>query len=141
VKTEKDFSYFCVLNENINDGKIFLKKKQEHNIFDISKDIQIVPKNIAIKYLDIRNLEFNNNYWNFDLEAKINENILPKTLIYVNIEVDNSKETAGCLYDSKEINKSLFKCKLNMPNQNSSQKISLPNKTGSKKFLSFNRKL
>ena len=141
VQTEKYFSYFCVLNEKINNGKIFLKKNQENKIFTISKDIQIVPKNIDIKYLNIRNLKFNNNRWNFDLETEIYENILPETLIYANIEVDNSKAIAGCLFASKGINNALFKCKLNMPNQNSFQKLSLPTKAISKKFLSFNRKL
>ena len=133
--------YYCILEETILEIKPALKKDQENNIFEISENVDIEPVTLEIKYLEAKNLDFLNNYWNFDLKGETDISILSKSLTYMDINVDDSNEVAGCLFSSKEENKVLFKCKINMNNQVIDHKIIIPKIKTDKSSLTFKPEL
>ena len=133
--------YYCILEETILEIKPALKKDQENNIFEISENVDIEPVTLEIKYLEAKNLNFFNNYWIFDLKGETDISILSKSLTYMDINVDDSNEVAGCLFSSKEENKVLFKCKINMNNQMIDHKIIIPKIKTDKSSLTFKPEL
>ena len=114
--------YSCNLEEPIS-GKPFLKKEQDNNIFEISENIEIEPLEIELKYEEALNIEFNDDCWTFDLKGETELEIASQSLIYLDIKVDDSNQIAGCLFNSKNEKEYLFKCKVNMNEQNIYQKI------------------
>ena len=139
--TGENAIYTCILEEVIQEIKPVLKKDQGNNIFEISENINIEPLSLEIKYLEAENLYFTDKYWNFDLKGETDKEILVKSLVYMDINVDDSNEIAGCLFSSKEENKVLFKCKINMSNQMISQKIIIPKIKTDKSSLTFEPEL
>ena len=114
--------YSCNLEESIS-GKPFLKKEQDNNIFEISENIEIEPLEIELKYEEALNIEFNDDCWTFDLKGETELEIASQSLIYLDIKADDSNQIAGCLFNSKNEKEYLFKCKVNMNEQNIYQKI------------------
>ena len=100
--------YSCILGEIFLEGKPVLEKEQQNNIFEISENVDIEPLALEIKYVEAKNLNFINNYWNFELEGETDKEIISKSLVYMDINVDDSNEISGCLFTSKEENKVLF---------------------------------
>ena len=139
--TGENAIYTCILEEVIQEIKPVLKKDQGNNIFEISENINIEPLSLEIKYLEAENLSFTDKYWNFDLKGETDKEILVKSLVYMDINVDDSNEIAGCLFSSKEENKVLFKCKINMSNQMINQKIIIPKIKTDKSSLTFEPEL
>lgn len=69
----------------------------EENEIDINNEIEIKPINLTIRYLHSYDLDFNGN-WNFILNGEIEEyeKIPLGSIGYLDIQVDNSDEIAGC---------------------------------------------
>ena len=133
--------YSCTLEEPISEGKSFLKKEQDNNIFEISENIEIKPLQIELKYREALNIEFNDDCWIFDLKGETELEIALQSLIYLDINVEDSNQIAGCLLNSKNEKEYLFKCKINMNEQNVYQKIFISKTKTSNGSVTFNPEL
>ena len=133
--------YSCTLEEPISEGKSFLKKEQDNNIFEISENIEIKPLQIELKYREALNIEFNDDCWIFDLKVETELEIASQSLIYLDINVEDSNQIAGCLLNSKNEKEYLFKCKINMNEQNVYQKIFISKTKTSNGSVTFNPEL
>lgn len=133
--------YSCILEEFISEGKPFLKKEQDNNIFEISENIEIKPQEIELKYKEALNIEFNDNCWIFDLKGETELEITPQSLIYLDMNVEDSNQIAGCIFNSKNEKEHLFKCKINMNEQNIYQKIIISKTKTANSSVTFNPEL
>ena len=61
--------YTCSYNENIQ-SNVYLKSEQE-NIGN-TDDLQIKPQDLTLEYIEVFNLEFIDQVWQYDLKAKKN---------------------------------------------------------------------
>ena len=110
----------------------------EENEIEINSEIEIKPINLTIRYLHSYDLDFNGN-WNFNLNGEIEEyEKMPLGSIgYLDIQVDNSDEIAGCEIISKNSNNITLLCKINNIIQDLSNKIIIPKSKTTNSTLKF----
>ena len=129
--------YTCIYSENI-ESNLYLKNEQDY-ISGINVNMLIKPIDLSIRYIEVFNLEFIDQVWQYNLKGEINgeTQINSGSLVYMNIKVNNTNKIAGCIFSSNNENQVLFNCKINNNNQKLSDKIMIPNSqtTGS---ISFN---
>ena len=139
TETLQNLIYSCIYNENI-DGGIFIEK-QNNNISGIKEDKkQIKPLNLSIEYLEAKNLEFENEIWEYELKGKLNEpnQVYLGSICYMDIKINDTNAIAGCAIIDKNESQLLFNCRINDKNQSLSNKITIPKENTLSSTLKFN---
>ncbi len=136
-ETSQILIFSCIYNENI-DRNVSMKK-QNNNIFGIEENQQIKPLNLSIEYLEAKNLEFENEIWEYELKGKVNEpNKIYLGICYMDIKINDTNAIAGCDIINKNESQLFFNCKINGKNQSLSNKITIPKELTVSSTLKFN---